>query len=60
MNKLIENIYNLSPAFIQNLGVTLYGLKVYNREYGKKFEKLLAEIEKSQWYSFTELKEFQN
>jgi len=60
MTKLIENIYNHSPAFIQNLGVTLYGLKIYNREYGKKFEKLLTEIEKIQWYSFAELKVFQN
>jgi len=48
------------PVFIQNLGVSYYGLKLYRREYGKKFRAMLEEFEKQQWYSYDELREYQN
>jgi len=47
MNKFLENIYNYSPAFIQNIGVSLYGMKLYFREYGKDFNDKLDEFEKN-------------
>jgi len=46
--------------FLQNLAVSLYGYKVYQREYGRQFERLLEEYEKQQWFSPGELKVFQN
>lgn len=60
MNKILEKIYNGAPAFLQNVGVSLYGLKLYFREYGRKFRKKLAEFEKNEWYSSEELKEYQS
>ncbi len=45
MSSLIESIYSRSPVFVQNLGVSLYGLKLYLREYGPKFHRLLNEFE---------------
>jgi phenylacetate-CoA ligase len=60
MNKAFEIVYNNSPSFLQNLWVSLYGLKIFFREYGKKFQKKLDEFEKMQWYSLDELKEYQN
>jgi len=60
LNKLLEKIYNISPALVQNIGVSLYGYKVYRREYGRQFERLLEEFEKQQWFSLDELKAFQN
>ena len=60
MNKPLEKIYNHSPSFLQNLLVNLYGLEIFFREYGKKFQKRLKEFEKTQWYSLDELKEYQN
>lgn len=59
MNKVLEKIYNYSPSFVQNIGVSLYGLKLYRREYGRKFEQALEEFEKSQWYSPDQLREYQ-
>ncbi len=60
MNILKENIYNISPPFLQNLWVSLYGLRLYFREYGKPFRILLDEFEKIQWYSPDDLREYQN
>jgi phenylacetate-CoA ligase len=60
VNKLLEKIYGYSPDLVQNIGISLYGLKVYRREYGKKLRVKLGEFEKMQWYSLDELKEYQN
>ncbi len=60
MNKLVEKLYNNSPTFLQNLGISLYGLSIYLKEYGGKFKKTLEEFEKMQWYSIDRLKEYQN
>lgn len=57
---MLETIYNHSPAFIQNIGVSLYGANLYFREYGRKFLERLAEFEESQWYSSSELVAYQN
>lgn len=46
MNKTLEKIYNFSPFFLQNLWVSLYGLKIHWERFGKKFEKALEEFEK--------------
>ena len=59
MNKALENIYNVSPVSLQNMWVSLYGLRLYLREYGKKFYELLDESEKMQWYSYEDLEEYQ-
>jgi phenylacetate-CoA ligase len=59
MSKLLGVIYEHSPAIIQNAGITLYGLRVYRREYGRKLEQLLEQFEKQQWYSEQELKGYQ-
>jgi len=59
MSGLLDKIYKLSPAFIQNLMVTGYGLKLYRREYGPKFERALEEFVERQWHSKERLKEYQ-
>ena len=59
MSGLLESVYNASPAFLQNLFVTGYGLKIYRREYGSEFKCKLAEFEKQQWYSKEELLNYQ-
>ncbi|MCD6162709.1 MAG: phenylacetate--CoA ligase family protein [candidate division Zixibacteria bacterium] len=60
MNSSIEKLYNNSPVFFQNIGISLYGLKIYLREYGKKLQIELDKLDKSQWYSINELKEYQS
>jgi phenylacetate-CoA ligase len=60
MSTILEKIYQKSPALIQNLMVTGYGLKIYRREYGAKFRETLQEFESNQWLSHDRLIEYQN
>jgi phenylacetate-CoA ligase len=60
MNKLITQIYDSSPALLQNLFVSLYGLKIYRREYGRQLSRELELFDRRAWLSAAELREFQN
>jgi len=56
----LQSIYKHSPFFLQDLGVSLYGLKVFFREYGRKFERLLAEFEHHLNWTPAQLEEYQS
>lgn len=58
--ELWQAIYEASPAFIQNAGVSLYGLKVYWREHGSKFHRVLTEFEEHLKWSESDLHAYQN
>jgi phenylacetate-CoA ligase len=60
MGKFWEKVYHKSPSFVQDIGVTLYGLKIYRREYGREFRRKLYECEKNQWLSREELRAYQD
>lgn len=56
---LLDKAYDRSPAWFQNLGISLYGLKVYFREYGPKLREILRELEEREHYSYEELRQYQ-
>jgi phenylacetate-CoA ligase len=60
MNNMQGKIYSMSPGFMQNAAVNLYGLKIVFREYGSKFRLLMREFEKTQRYSESDIREYQN
>lgn len=60
MSSSLDRIYEKSPAFLQNLMVSGYGLKVYRREYGRRFREILQEFEDRQWWSADRLREYQD
>ena len=60
MNKTLEKIYHSSPFFLQNLWVSLFGLKLQWERFGPKFEKALQEFEKKEFWSWEQIKEYQN
>ncbi len=60
MAGILEKFYQASPAFFQDMMVTGYGLKLYRREYGRKFKAALAEFEKQQWLPPDQIREYQN
>ncbi len=60
MNQNLAWLYRRSPIFIQNIGISLYGLKIYFREYGNKFKRMLEEFEKNQWFSHEQLRIYQD
>jgi hypothetical protein len=58
LSGLFDNYYKYTPAPLQNLGISLYGLKLYRREYGLRFCEKLEEFEKMPWYSYEEPNEY--
>jgi len=60
VSTILEKIYEKSPSLIQNLMVSGYGLKIYRREYGRKFHAALKEFEERQWWSAEKLRDYQN
>ena len=51
MNRFIEKIYFLSPVFIQNVLISLYGYKLYRERYIGNHDSDLEKLLKSQWFS---------
>lgn len=60
MNKLIESLYFSSPAFIQNIFTTVYGLNLYHQRYGRQTNSYLRDLRKSQWLSSNEISVMQD
>jgi phenylacetate-CoA ligase len=60
MNRAITSIYDLSPSFLQDLWVSLYGLKIYRREYGRKLQEELDQFITRERVSKGELGKYQN
>ena len=60
MSELLNTLYQKSPAFLQNIGVSFYGLMLYRREYGKQLNELLEEFEQHAWYSPDALRAYQD
>lgn len=60
MNNPIYSFYENLPPFFQNISLTLHGLRLYYREYGKEFERLLEQFERQQWFSENELEAYQS
>lgn len=54
-----NNLYLASPWLIQALAVSLYGVKLYFREYGKEFRTLLREFESHAQFTPAELEAYQ-
>ena len=59
MAGVFHNIYLASPWLIQVLAVSVYGAKLYLREYGKEFRTLLNEFESHARFSAAELEAYQ-
>lgn len=60
MKTLAEKVYEASPAFMQSIYISIYGLKLYLSEYNKPFKQALDEFDKMQFFSAEEIKYYQN
>ncbi|MGB9614358.1 MAG: phenylacetate--CoA ligase family protein [Fervidobacterium sp.] len=56
----LENFYNVSPPWVQELMLNGYALRLHRQRFGKKFLTLLDYLNKSQWLSNSDLIELQN
>lgn len=54
-----QKFYYHSPPFIKNIITSIYGLKQRKERHGRYYHKHLQLLFKSQWFSRTELEDFQ-
>lgn len=57
---LQETIYNFSPVVLQNIMVSIYGMKLYYERYMGNYSKSLKELLESQWFSQNKINAIQN
>jgi len=60
MSKLFKELYDRSPAFLQNAVLTGYGALLHRERYGEGFARSRELLEQSQWYSAEELASYQD
>lgn len=60
MSALQESIYFASPVIIQNILVSLYGLKLYRERYGKNSDRYLEELRRTEKFTDVQMKEYQD
>ena len=57
---LATRMYESSPVWFQNLGLSLYGMRLRRQRFGGVFAATLADLRKSERFTAAELKELQN
>jgi phenylacetate-CoA ligase len=60
MSKLFKQLYDRSPAFLQNAVLTGYSALLHRERYGEGFLRARELLERSQWYPAEELATYQN
>ena len=56
---IVENIYNRSPLFIQNMLISIYGLRLYYERYAGENKIYLKQLMQTQWMTEDNIKEYQ-
>lgn len=59
MESRLKPLYDQLPAFVQNLAVTAVSARLQHERYGGDFAQKKAFLNKSQWYSKSELESYQ-
>lgn len=60
MGSTAEQLYNLSPAWLQNILVSAYGYRLYRKRYGGDFRKILDQVRASRQWSNEEIQAYQD
>ena len=60
MPKFSQALYDKSPTVLQTVFLNLYALGVHKERYGRKFKTLLDELGRSQYFSTTQIDEYQD
>jgi phenylacetate-CoA ligase len=59
-DKKTEKLYHRLPYPLQNISVSLYGLKLRRQRYGGIFQNSLESLKRSEWHSRKEILQHQN
>ena len=57
---MIKTLYDKAPIWLQNLACSLKGINEKMIRFGSGFDEYYEFLLKSQWYSKSEIEEFQN
>lgn len=60
MNRLLENLYYKSPVALQNLAVSIMGVRFYRERYRPEGKAMFAQLRETQAYSAEEMYEYQS
>jgi len=60
MNKVLEKIYECGPIPLQNFLIGSYGRKIRRQRFIEQYREMTDFLEKSQWFTPDELREYQN
>lgn len=60
MGSTAEQLYNLSPAWLQDILVSAYGYRLYRKRYGGDFRKILDQVRASRQWSNEEIQAYQD
>lgn len=59
MKNFSQNLYNISPCFVQTCMLNFYAIRLQRQRFGKRFENLLHWLEEAESWSYEELKAYQ-
>jgi len=59
MSTILDKIYSVSPTWLQNLGVSIYGLSWKQRRYGGGFRVYSSEFSRRDYYTYSQWRDYQ-
>ncbi|MDI6694114.1 MAG: AMP-binding protein [Anaerolineales bacterium] len=58
-SSLFERLYSIAPVWLQNVGISVYGILWRQQRFGGNFPKLVAQFQERERFSFNEWREYQ-
>ena len=56
---MLQEIYNNSPYYVQQLLLNIHAARIHKERYGKKFKVILNELDETQYYTPDQIMEYQ-
>jgi phenylacetate-CoA ligase len=60
MPDISQKLYQVSPIWVQNIGISAYGMHLRRVRFSREFDRVFEEFMRRQWDSAETLKEYQN
>jgi phenylacetate-CoA ligase len=58
--EIIQTFYNKSPYWLQHILLNTYAFRIHQERYGKPFIRAFGELDRTQWFSQSQINEYQN
>lgn len=54
-----QKIYDAAPSWLQSILLNLYAYQIHRERYGKSFKRAFDELQKTQWFTPEQIKQYQ-